>query len=176
MTGASCRLLLLFALFSCVCEPAGACSLVYGSNWAFVSESPAGWNAACGNDALDGTALTLWPASQETSSASALIYVTVSKKEQPLSAFAQDELASFKQESTRLQVLSLPITPRKDERPYLLFQLNNASDGREEIVSYLEGPESYYILVLTADSIAALDQYRDVFLAYLADFNPMVRK
>ena len=41
--------------------PAAACSIVYGPDWAFVSEPPTGWDSACGDGAMDGTAITLWP-------------------------------------------------------------------------------------------------------------------
>ncbi len=167
----------MLLLLSGISTPVVACGIVYGSNWAFVSEPPEGWDSACGEKSMEGTSLTLWPAKQGPSKASVYIYVTVSDKDPAgLKAFAEQEQSNFKELSPELQVSALPTSPRTDKHDYVLVRLKNASGKREEIAAYLEGPSVYFIIVLTADSTATLANYKSVFLKYVADFIPMVRK
>jgi hypothetical protein len=177
MTTALFRALLMLLLLFGISRPAIACNIVYGSNWAFVSEPPVGWDSACGDQSMEGTSLTLWPTKQGPSKASAYIYVTVSDKDPVgLKAFAEQEQSKFKELSPELQVSALPTSPRTDKHAYVLVRLKNASGNREEIAAYLDGPTAYYILVLTADSTATLANYKSAFIKYVADFIPMVRK
>lgn len=177
MTMMWCRALFLALLFSVASTPALACSIVYGSDWAFVSAPPDGWESACGEQSFDGTNITLWPAKEGPSNAKAYIYVTVSGKDLPdIHAFAKHEQSEFKREAPGVQITSLPISPRADKHDYVLAYLKTGVDNREEIIAYLDGPSVYYIIVLTAASPADLVKYRTDFFKYLADFVPMDRK
>ena len=166
-------LLLLIGLSS----PAVACGIVYGSDWAFLSDDPAGWDSACGDQSLDGTAITLWPAKQGLSKASAIIYVTVSNKDPAgLKAFAKDEQARFKKSSPLSRVSVVPTPAKAGKYSYVLARFNNAPGKREELVAYLEGPTANFVLVLSADSVAEFNAYEPAFLKYVARFVPMTRK
>lgn len=158
-------------------SPAAACDIVYGSDWAFLSDNPAGWDSACGDQSLDGTAITLWPAKQGLAKASAIIYVTVSHKDPAgLKAFAKDEQARFKKSSPISRVSAVPAPTKAVKYNYALARFGNAPGNREELVAYLEGPTANFVLVLSADSVAAFDAYQPAFLRYLASFIPMDRK
>ena len=166
-------LLLLIGLSS----PAFACGIVYGSDWAFLSEDPAGWDSACADQSLDGTAITLWPAKEGPTNASAIIYVTVSDKDPAgLKAFANDEQERFKKSSPISRVSAVPTPAKTGKFSYVLARFNNAPGKREELVAYLEGPTANFVLVLSADSAAAFNAYRPAFLEYVARFVPMTRK
>jgi hypothetical protein len=176
MTNGLCRTLVCLLLLVGASLPAAACSIVYGSNWALVSEPPEGWDSACGNDAMEGTSITLWPTEQAASKADALIYVTVSGKDPAgLGAFAQDEQNKFKQSSPASSVSALAV-PEPHKTNYILVRYKHASGNREELVAYMEGPSVYYIIVLTADSDLVLERDRPAFLEYVATVIPMVRK
>ena len=167
---------LLFFLLVGASLPAAACSIVYGSDWAFVSESPKGWDSACGDGAMDGTAITLWPAGHDSARSDALIYVTVSETDpSTLESFARDEQGRFKQSFPTSNVFVLD-TPKNQKTNCILVRYEHASGGREELVAYMDGPSAYYIIVLTAATVAELDKERSAFLGYVADFIPTARK
>jgi hypothetical protein len=177
MNNGMCRTLLTLAILIGASMPAAACSIVYGSDWAFASETPKNWESACGNSAMEGTSITLWPAKESPSNASALIYVTVSDKDPAgLAAFAEDEQAKFKRSSPASSVSQLSAPPETHKFKYVLARYNHASGNREELVAYMEGPNVYYIIVLTAKSEAVLATYRSAFLEYVEGFIPMERK
>jgi hypothetical protein len=171
------RFLLVLGLCLAVSAPAAACSIVYGSNWAFVSAPPEGWESACADEAMKGTSITLWPAEQGASNARAYIYVTVSEKDPAgLEAFAADEQADFRKESPEATVTPEDAGPEPHQFKYVLVHYANTANDREELVAYMDGPNVYYIIVLTADSKAMFDKYRPSFQQYLDGFIPMDRK
>ena len=156
--------------------PSVACGIVYGSDWAFVAQSPKGWTEACGDKAMDKTALTLWPSSQTPDHADALMYVTVSGKgRQSLQEFAEQEIARFK-DSSKTSILSkLSTTSSEIGAARRLLHIADAPGGRDEFVAYIEGPTSYFIVVLSADSPTLGHQYRPAFDEFVANFYPMER-
>ena len=156
--------------------PTLACGIVYGADWAFVSQTPDGWSEACGKEAMDKTAITLWPASQASDRSDALMYVTVSGKgEQSLDAFADEEIARFRASSKRSMVSAVRIAPALGSARRLVH-ITNAPGGHDELVAYIEGPTSFFIVVLSADSLALQQKYRAAFDEYLANFIPMERR
>jgi hypothetical protein len=155
--------------------PSVACGIVYGSDWAFVAQAPKDWAEACGDKAMDETALTLWPANQNPNHADALMYVTVSGKgRQSLQAFAEQEIARFKASSKKSTLSDLPAAS-KVGAVQRLVHITDAPGGRDELVAYVEGPTSFFIIVLSADSPALEQKYRPVFDQFVADFYPMER-
>jgi hypothetical protein len=155
--------------------PGAACGIVYGSDWAFVAQSPGGWTEACGDEAMDKTALTLWPSSQTPDHADVLMYVTVSGKgRQSLQEFAVQEIARFKA-SSKTSILSELATASSDGVVRRLLHIANAPGGRDEYLAYIEGPASYFIVVLSADSSTLGQKYRPAFDEFVADFYPMER-
>jgi hypothetical protein len=156
--------------------PSIACGIVYGSDWAFVAQAPEDWAEACGDEAMDETALTLWPANQTPDHADALMYVTVSDKgRQSLQAFAEEEIARFKASSKTSVLSNLPAASMKVRAIQRLVHITNAPGGRDELVAYIEGPTSFFIIVLSADSSALGQKYRPIFDRFIADFEPMER-
>lgn len=154
-----------------------ACRIVYGSDWAFVLEPPKGWEVVCGNQTLEGTAVTLWPANSGPQEAQSLIYVTVSQKDPtPLQAFANDEQTRYQaqQESVRVSPLKLPF--QKAKFAVLAFQLSQKPPARQELIAYIEGPTAYFILVLTSADNDELERHRKDFFTALKFFIPMKRK
>lgn len=153
---------------------AQGCSIVYGSDWAFLSLAPNGWTSSCGTKGVAGTAITLLPADIPPDQTDGFIYVTVSTKDLPtLHAFALDEQERFKQSVPDLQIL--PVRER-DPIVALTYELNHvagSSDGREELIAYVDGPTAFYIIVLNARSSAALAKYQASFRSYLTSFVPM---
>jgi hypothetical protein len=156
--------------------PSVACGIVYGSDWAFVAQAPEDWAEACGDEAMDETALTLWPANQTPDQADALMYVTVSDKaRQSLQAFAEQEIARFKASSKTSVLSDLPAASSKGDAVRRLVHITDAPGGRDEFVAYVEGPTSFFIIVLSADSSALGQKYRPIFDQFVADFYPMER-
>jgi hypothetical protein len=156
--------------------PSVACGIVYGSDWAFVAQAPEDWAEACGDEAMDETALTLWPANQTPDQADALMYVTVSDKaRQSLQAFAEQEIARFKASSKTSVLSDLPAPSSKGDAVRRLVHITDAPGGRDEFVAYVEGPTSFFIIVLSADSSALGQKYRPIFDQFVADFYPMER-
>jgi hypothetical protein len=149
-----------------------ACDIVNGSNWAFISQAPSGWTAACGDDAMKETAITLWPQEQSPSAAHALIYVTVSGKENDnLASFVQGEIARYRAEATDQE--KPEFEPQPEVSPTRrLVHVANATGGRDELVEYIEGPTAYFIVVLTTESPVATKQYLAAYQAFLDSFSP----
>ena len=155
-----------------------ACGIVYGKDWAFLTETPTGWSSACHKQAMEGTAITLWRTDQKLDLSDALIYVTVSTKDLPtLHAFATDAVARFKASAptVRVSVLEQPeVSPKVSVE---MVSFSGAPPGdREELVAYIEGPTAYFIAVITAESAKALTARRQDFLAFVSKFVPMERR
>lgn len=157
---------------------AWACGIVYGKDWAFVADTPAGWSSACHKQAMEGTAITLWPAAQRPASSDSLIYVTVSAKELPtLHAFASDAIARFKASAPTVRVSELEPPTTSPKVTVEMVAFSGAPPGtREELVAYIEGPTAYFIAVLTSESAPALASRRTDFLGFVSKFVPMERR
>lgn len=155
-----------------------SCGIVYGKDWAFMTETPAGWSSACHKQAMQGTAITLWPTAQKPDSSDSLIYVTVSTKDLPtLSAFASDAIARFKASAPSVRVSQLETPAASTKIKLELVAFSGAPPGnREEIVAYIEGPTAYFIAVITAESAHALAARKTDFLAFVSKFVPMQRQ
>ena len=148
------------------------CNIIYGDNWAFISQVPPDWAEACGAQAMAETAVTLWPAAQTPNKAEALIYVTVSgKANQTFDAFIVHEQSFYRAHdpSPSSPVIGRlrHISPTRQS-----IHIANAQGGRDELVVYIEGPTAYYIVVLTADSPAHEAKYLDAFDRFIASFSP----
>lgn len=168
------RIFAAAALAIAVAVPFGseACGIVYGEDWAFISQAPSGWIAACGDDAMQETAITLWPQEQDPGAAQALIYVTVSGKDsENLASFVQSEITRYRAEARDSRNLAIEIQP--DISPTRkLVHVVNATGGRDELVQYIEGPSAFFIVVLTAASPALTKQYEAAYQAFLDSFSP----
>jgi hypothetical protein len=170
---------LLFALGLLACSSATwACGIVYGKDWAFLTETPTGWSSACHKQAMEGTAITLWRSDQKPDSADSLIYVTVSTKDLPtLHAFASDAIARFKSSAPSVRVSLLEPPEASAKVKVELVGFSGAPPGdREELVAYIEGPTAYFIAVITAESAKSLAARRQDFLAFVSKFVPMERR
>jgi hypothetical protein len=165
---------ILFVVLLAFPVQAIACGIVYGSNWGFISETPDGWAAACGNGAMSGTAVTLWPKEQNPSASDALIYVTVSDKgKETLDDFIAEDIKGFKAKAlkARREVTVENILPSLSKARMVRFI--DTAGKQYERVAYVEGPTAYFIVVLSADSQVHEQKYRPVFENYLAAFTPM---
>ncbi len=169
----------LIALSLLACSSANwACGIVYGKDWAFLTETPTGWSSACHKQAMEGTAITLWRSDQKPDSADSLIYVTVSTKDLPtLRAFASDAISRFKSSAPSVRVSMLEVPEASPTVKVELVGFSGAPPGdREELVAYIEGPTAYFIAVVTAESTKALAARREDFLAFVSKFVPMERR
>jgi hypothetical protein len=168
---------LLSALLS-FCWPVSqaiACDIVYGDNWTFVSPTPERWRSQCGDAAPQGTNVILWPEGQRLDSANAVIYVSVFEKKAPdLQHFVSQEQASFLKDAPNASIVPMP-APRIRGMKYVLARINNAPGAKHELVAYTEGPNAYYLIVMSNDSEKILNDNRGVFARYMRDFVPMKR-
>jgi hypothetical protein len=163
---------LLLALAALAPAGVNPCGIVYGQDWAFISQAPAGWKIACGSEAMDSTAITLWPEKQSSDKAEALIYVTVSAKDGvDLPAFVAGEITKFKAEAPHPADLVIEPLPNPSHSRRLVHY-GHSTGERDETVEYIEGPTAYYIVVLTADSIEASKRYRAAYDKFLDSFSP----
>ena len=168
-----CRLLLASAL-TMLSMPVFACGIVYGTDWAFASVPPKGWDSVCGDRGWEGTNMSLWPHNQPMANPNGLIYVTVNDKNPAdLTAFANDEQMRLKQSSPTSRVSKLKARKQAGKYKYILARIENAPGKREEIVAYMDGPTAFYILVLSAESASVLNSYKAAFLEYVDSFTPM---
>jgi hypothetical protein len=152
------------------------CNIVYGDDWAFISQPPPAWTEACGPHAMTETAITLWPAAQDSNKAEALIYVTVSGKgNQTFDAFVAQEQASYRARDAS-QGSSVVSRLRHISPTRQSIHIANAQGGRNEVVVYVDGPTAYFIVVLTSDSPAHEVKYRGAFDRFLASFSPATLK
>ena len=169
---------LVASLVMLLTAPCWACNIVYGKDWALLSQNPEGWSSACHTQAMPGTILTLWPTDQGPRTTDALIYVTVSAKgSHELSEFVADAQARFvaSAKTTTLRKLDAPPTPQNLQLE--LVAISGAPPGsREEMVAYFSGPTAFYIAVLTAESASVLTKHKAAFLQFLNGLNPIERK
>lgn len=96
---------------------------------------------------------------------------------QSLGAFSSDEQSRFKESSPTSKISPLEAEAHPAKIKYEVVAISAAPPGnREELVAYVEGPTVYFIVVMTADSHAAIERHRDTFMSYLRGFTPMDRK
>lgn len=167
---------LLFSLLLALVSPAVlACNVIYGDQWAFLSQPPAGWNGFCGEDAPPGANLLMLPEGKSWEDTDAVLYVSVYDRTQPdLAAFIRDEEKSFRDESPSVNIAPLRL-PGK-ERPRMAFaRVDGARGGKYELVAYAEGPNAYYLIVLSNDTAALRERNRAAFVEYLDGFHTMER-
>ena len=165
----------LSLLLASVSPAAFACNVIYGNDWAFVSQPPPGWSDYCGDDVPSGMNLALLPKGKTWDDTHAVLYVSVFDRTQPnLAAFIRDEDKSFRAESPSVKIAPLQLPVKK--RPGMVFaRIDGALDGKYELVAYAEGPNAYYLIVLSNDSAALRDRNRAAFVEYLDSFRAMKR-
>lgn len=166
----------LLSLSLLLASPAAfACNVIYGENWAFLSQAPAGWIGYCGDDVPTGMNLAMLPEGKTWENTHAVLYVSVFDRTQPdLAAFIRDEEKSFRAESRSVKIAPLQLPGKK--RPGMVFaRIDGALDGKYELVAYAEGPNAYYLIVLSNDSAALRERNRAAFVEYLDGFHTMER-
>ena len=168
------RLLLILAL-GLMSPAAPACNIIYGKEWAFVSQAPAGWEGYCGEDAPQGTNLLMLPEGKTWEDTDAVLYVSVFDRTQPdLAAFVRDEQKSFLAESPSAKITPLQLPGKA--RPGMIFtRIDGAGGEKYELAAYAEGPHAYYMIVLSNDSAALRERNRAAFIEYLDGFHAMER-
>ena len=167
---------LLLSLILCLTSPAVlACNIIYGKEWAFVSQPPEGWNGYCGDEAPPGTNLLMLPEGKTWEDTDAVLYVSVFDRTQPdLAAFVRDEQKSFLAESPSAKITPLQL-PGKARPGMILTRIDGAGGGKYELAAYAEGPHAYYMIVLSNDSAALRERNRAAFVDYLDGFHAMER-
>lgn len=156
---------------------ANACGIIYGKDWALMLEPPAHWEAACGNKAMEGTVITLWPSESGPKEAKSLMYVTVSLKEPtPLNAFAEDEQARYLRTAKNVSAKPLRLPSNLLKVNAFAFELSPDAPARQEYIAYIEGPTAYFILVLSSSDANELGRQRQNFFAAIEHFVPMKRE
>ena len=160
------------ALLLLLASPAYACNILYGDDWAFISTEVDGWYTACGEEALQGTVVTLVPIS-EKDQPSNVIYVTVSSKYLPdLEAFVSDSQNLFKETSPDTIFTRVTEKSELTRFEYKLFHVQVVPSNRNELIAYVDGPTAYYTLVLTTTSEEVLQKYQEAYFSYISNFIP----
>jgi hypothetical protein len=150
------------------------CAIVYGKDWAFLFATPERWVSLCRAERQVDAALALWPEGTTFAEAPAVMYVTVSAKEEPsLEAFATVEQQRFRATAPKSKVTPVGPMAVADGKRALVVRLSGDPGQNHELVAYAEGPTAYFILVLSARSVKALEEYRPAFRALLQSFAPM---
>lgn len=163
--------------FSVICflaQSADACSIVYGEDWAFAMETPENWSVACGEQALQGTAITFWPSESLPNNAKSFLYVSVSKKiPSPLETFVLDEQARYGETGAVMKFVEQDLSGVKLRHSTKSFQLLSAPPARQELIAYIDGPTAYFMLVLTSTDSDELALRQHVFFSSLERFVAM---
>lgn len=163
-----------FCLFSFLAQSVGACNIVYGEDWAFALETPENWSVACGEHALQGSAITFWPSESLPSNAKSFLYVSVSKKiPSPLESFVLDEQARYGEAGAVTQFVEQDLSGVKLRHSTKSFQLLAAPPARQELIAYIDGPTAYFMLVLTSTDSDELALRQRVFFSSLERFVAM---
>lgn len=151
--------------------------IVYGKDWAFVFATPDRWTSLCRAEKAIGAALALWPRETTFADAPAVMYVTVSEKNEPtLQEFAADEQQHFRSTALNVTVRAeMPMVVGGGQSA-LVFHLSGDPGQNHELVSYVEGPTKYFIIAISARSAESLEQYRGAFIALMKSFVPMEAK
>jgi hypothetical protein len=153
---------------------AHACDRASGENWAFEARTPAMWPSKCGKESpMPGTVVFMWPLGSRAEQALTFMYVTVSEKTFPtVQAYAEDEQQRYRRQVPSAQVRALAVSPQRTERQVMAFEVSLLESARRELIAYVEGPSTYFIIVLTATTSKELELHRQAFLLYLASFSP----
>jgi hypothetical protein len=150
------------------------CAIVYGTDWAFLFATPEGWVALCRAERQTGAALALWPQGSTFADAPAVMYVTVNGKHDPsLEAFAAAEQQRFRATAPKVTVTPVGPMPVAHGKRALVVRLAGDPGQNHELVAYTEGPTAYFILVMSARSVKALEEHQPAFQALLRSFAPM---
>lgn len=152
-----------------------ACSIVYGDDWAFVSQAPEGWVAHCGGEAPQGTNLFMLPEGRTMEDTNAVFYVSVfDKTATDLAAFVREDQANAAKNAPGARIGALTLREVKDRR-MVLTRIEGAPGAKHEFVAYAEGPNAYYLIVMSCDTKALLERNRTAFTGFLNDFRSMER-
>ena len=156
---------------------AQTCKIVLGNTWALALSVPHGWLSACGPEAPRPTAILLWTGVGEVNDAEALMYVTSSPKaEVSLSLFVEGSQKAFVNANPQAKLLVLSSPNHRSFPNAQLVRIGNSGGGREELVAYLEGPDSYFTVAVSAVSSEALERRAPDFHAFLQSLLPMRRQ
>lgn len=133
----------LLTLFLGLMSPAViACNVIYGDEWAFISQAPEGWNGYCGEDAPPGTNLLMRPEGKTWEDTDAVLYVSVFDRSQAdLAAFVHDEQTSFLAESPSARIAPLQL-PGKARTGMIFTRIDDAHGDKYELAAYAEGPHA----------------------------------
>ncbi|HKN58560.1 MAG TPA: hypothetical protein VJV97_06890 [Gemmatimonadaceae bacterium] len=160
-----------------VAHAQSGCAIVYGDNWAFLFATPERWVSKCRAERQTGAALALWPNGTTFADAPAVMYVTVSGKDEPsLEAFAAGEQQHFRATAPKAKVSPVEPMAVADGKRALVVRLSGDPGQNHELVAYTQGPTAYFIVVLSARSVKALEEYRPAFQALLQSFAPMEQR
>jgi hypothetical protein len=173
----ACSLLLRIALaasFAVLPALAHACDRASGEDWAFEAKTPAMWPSKCGKESpMKGTVAFLWPLGSRAEQAPTFIYVTVSKKTLPtLQAYAANEQQQYLRRVPSTKVKALAESLQRKDLQIVAFEPSPTDSARSELVAYVDGPATYFIIVLTAQTPRDLELHREAFLSYASSFHP----
>lgn len=149
----------------------------YGKDWSFAVTLPEGWLGECSAEQTHGVTVAAWPAGATWPNAPALLYVTTTRRE----GRSLDEVMAADREEYRRHAPDglitadspVPLALIKSSLPVVRTQ--DGHSGRTELVAYGETPQVVVLMVLTADSPAALDAQRDAFVQFVRTFLPATR-
>jgi hypothetical protein len=152
----------------------GKCAIVYGKDWSFLFSAPDHWNVACPVKDQSGVAVALWPDDAPWKNAKAVMYVTVSNKDDlTLEQFSEDELARSRADSPQLSVEKLDPIHFSNSGIALLRALSGDRFGSHELVAYADIGQAYLILVLTSHDQQSVERLRGDFEALVTSIKPM---
>lgn len=170
----TCAVLALLLAFATPARSEPTCTLVYGKTWAFLVDVPEGWRAQCRAEQNLGAAIGIWPKDSTFADAPAVMYITVSTRNDPtLEAFAAGEQERFRASAPEVRFVAIEPGPRVGGRQALLFGVSGDAGRNIERVAYVEGPTAYFILVISERTAQDLERSQAAFDTLLRSFMPM---
>ena len=166
-------LILLFALLAPTWARA-ECAVVYGKFWAFAFSTPAKWSSLCNADKQIGVPVAFWQEGASFSNSPAVMYVAASAKDKrTLPQFVSDSQDAFRKQAAGVKFVALDEKCGDGKLQAVQYSASGDPGGNAERICYVEGPASYFVVVLSARNTKVLETAAPAFRELLASFVPM---
>lgn len=167
-------LLVTLLLFVTLARAQSDCGIIYGNNWAFAFETPAGWTPLCGAEQQIGAPLALWHKGHSFADSPAVMYVNVSSKDEPsLPEFVKLSQNLFRQQAPGVVFKPLKPIEGTTKLTAMYFSATGDPGGNVERITYVEGATAYFIVVLSARNAKALQRAQPSYRKLVQSFIPM---
>ncbi len=170
-------LISLIGVLSFLAKPVLAdetCSIVYGSDWAFLMVAPDKWKTACHVEETHGVSVALWQSDSEWGKTTPFMYITLSSKnDTSIEQFVDYEVSKFKSNSDTINVSESPSITTADSGTALVRRFTDSTNGFVEFVAYVDIGTQYIIIVLHAKSETDLNSVSPAFNSLVQSIRKM---